>query len=73
MRRNSWMPKHYTNWKLHDKTLIDNVGAMPDKQLAELIGCSVGAIKSRVQFLGISSKGWHRLTNEVKKSAKSLI
>ena len=66
MKKPSWRPKHYTNWKLHDKTLSDNIGAMPDKQLAAMIGCSVGAIKSRVEFLGISLKGRHRLANESK-------
>lgn len=61
MRKPSWLPKHYTNWKLHDKTLSDNIGAVPDEQLAAMIGCSMPALRSRIKFLGLSTKGAHRL------------
>lgn len=59
--RTNWRPKLYTSWKLHDTTLSNNIGAMPDEQLAAMIGCSMPALRSRIKFLGLSVKGSHRL------------
>ena len=56
MKKPSWRPRHYTRWKLHDKTLIENIGAIPDKELAATIGCSLGALKARAKFLDIGHK-----------------